>query len=173
MPAQCTTKRLEFEGCGRRLRASAVVPPPHRREGIPWERGRPARNLIPADSLPSRAPPLGMRAKPAFTGFLSVLPGLMRARRPRSRVGLSSRVVLPPSGECSEKSVQCTRSPMEYRRTGNWHEVGLPGWSRPHLYCCKKPPIQGHSLARRTKLAFVGFSSMYSITAQRCALSRT
>ena len=32
--------------------------------------------------------------------------------------------------------------------------------SRPHPYSCKQPPIQGHSLARRTKPAFTGFFSM-------------
>ena len=32
--------------------------------------------------------------------------------------------------------------------------------SRPHPYTCKQPAIQGHSLARRTKPAFTGFSSI-------------
>ena len=32
--------------------------------------------------------------------------------------------------------------------------------SRPHPYSCKQPAIQGHSLARRTKPAFTGFSSI-------------
>ena len=32
--------------------------------------------------------------------------------------------------------------------------------SRPHPYSCKQPPIQGHSLAKRTKPAFTGFSSL-------------
>ena len=32
--------------------------------------------------------------------------------------------------------------------------------SRPHPYTCKQPPIQGHSLARRTKPAFTGISSI-------------
>ena len=32
--------------------------------------------------------------------------------------------------------------------------------SRPHPYSCKQPAIQGHSLARRTKPAFTGCSSI-------------
>ena len=32
--------------------------------------------------------------------------------------------------------------------------------SRPHPYSCKQPPNHGHSLAKRTKPAFRGFSFM-------------
>ena len=35
--------------------------------------------------------------------------------------------------------------------------------SRPHPYSCKQPAIQGHSLARRTKPAFTGFSSLVPV----------
>ena len=37
--------------------------------------------------------------------------------------------------------------------------------SRPHPYSCKQPAIQGHSLARRTKPAFTGFSSIAGVCA--------
>ena len=40
------------------------------RWGIPWERGRPARNLIPASSLPSRATPLQGAPNPPLRGSL-------------------------------------------------------------------------------------------------------
>ena len=38
------------------------------KEMSPWERGRPARNLIPANNLPSRANPLQSAPNPPFTG---------------------------------------------------------------------------------------------------------
>ena len=40
------------------------------------------------------------------------------------------------------------------------HPPGRSAGSRPHPYSCKQPAIQGHSLARRTKPAFTGFSSI-------------
>ena len=62
--------------------------PPHRRKAIPWERGRPARILIPANNLPIHGRSLAKRTKPAFTGISSNVPGFVRARRPRSQVDL-------------------------------------------------------------------------------------
>ena len=53
------------------------------RWGIPRERGRPARILIPANSLPCHS--LARRTKPAFTGISSIVPVFVRAGRPRSR----------------------------------------------------------------------------------------
>ena len=47
-----------------------VRPPPHRRKAIPWERGRPARILIPANSLSSTATPLQGAPNPPLRGSL-------------------------------------------------------------------------------------------------------
>ena len=41
---------------------------------------------------------LAKRAKPAFTGFSSIVPGLVRAGRPRSRVVLCGRDARAPRG---------------------------------------------------------------------------
>ena len=108
-------------------------PPPQRRNGIPRERGRPARILLPAKSLPSTATPSQSAPNPPLRGSLPVVPkscaggtpalpgGLVRARRPRSRVVLFDRLHclhrLIREGcqrnERCEKSLQCTSSAME------------------------------------------------------------
>ena len=84
MPAQSTTKPLEFEGRGCRLvprGLSPTAPPGSRPLGARASRPHP----IPANSLPSQGHSLARRTKPAFTGISSIVPGFVRARRPRSR----------------------------------------------------------------------------------------
>ena len=107
-------------------------PPPQRRNGIPRERGRPARILLPAKSLPSTATPSQSAPNPPLRGSLPscqvlcgrdarVPGGLVRARRPRSQGVLFDRLHclhrLIREGcqrnERCEKSLQCTSSAME------------------------------------------------------------
>ena len=58
MPAQCTTKPLEFEGWGRRL-AARRSPPTAPSEGHPpGSAGVPPASLFLQTSLPSTATPL-------------------------------------------------------------------------------------------------------------------
>ena len=86
----------------------------------PWERGRPARTVFLQTAChPGHS--LTKRAEPAFTGISSIVPGFVRARRPRSQVGPFNRLHclhrLIREGcqrnERCEKSLQCTRSAME------------------------------------------------------------
>ena len=57
-------------------------------------------------------------------GGTPALPGgVCAGETPALPGGLSSRAVMPPPREWSEKSVQCTKSPMKYRPTGNWHKA--------------------------------------------------
>ena len=97
---------------------------------VPWERGRPARTFFLQTA--SQPPPLPCKAhqtrlygvlfhrsaagshdcaKPC-AGGTPALPG-----------GHFWQAPLPPPPERSEKSLQCTDSPMKYRNTGNRHST--------------------------------------------------
>ncbi len=51
---------------------------------------------------------------------------------------------------------QCTTNPVEFE---GWDHPGARA-SRPQPYSCKQPAMHGHCLARRTKPAFTGCSSI-------------
>ena len=93
----------------------------------------PARNLVGATPA-IRGRFLVKRSEPSFAGFVSILPGRMRARRPRSRVGPARDVIaagnlsstvnplqgapsLPLQGSYSLCQVQCGR------------DARAPGWA--------------------------------------------
>ena len=99
-----------------------VRPPPHRRKAIPRERGRPARTLFLQTACHPR--PLPCKAhQTRLYGDLFHRAGVCAGETPALPGGLSSRVVVPPPREWSEKSVQCTKSPMKHRPTGNRHKA--------------------------------------------------
>ena len=50
-------------------------------------------------------------------------------------------------------------SPLPSTAAAERHPPGARA-SRPHPSSCKEPPVHGHSLAKRTKPAFTGFSSL-------------
>ena len=50
-------------------------------------------------------------------------------------------------------------SPLPSTAAAERHHPGARA-SRPHPSSCKEPPVHGHSLAKRTKPAFTGFSSL-------------
>ena len=88
------------------------------RKDIPWERGRPARILIPANSLPSTATPLQGAPNPPLRGSLPTCRGLCGrdARAPRwsffgravlrSTASMGQQAALPPPPD--EKVVSVT-----------------------------------------------------------------
>ena len=149
------------------------------RWGIPWERGRPARTLFLQTACHPR--PLPCKAHQSrLYGDLFHRAGLCAGGTPALPGGLSSRAVLPPPREWSEKQIDRLAGGRIRARWRSWH---VTGWRRspkccggllivfggaspgsagvpPAPYSCKQPAIQGHSLARRTKAAFTGISSI-------------
>ena len=107
------------------------------------ERGRPARILIPANSLPSAATPLQSAPNPPLRGRLFHVPlrdarapscrGFVRAGRPRSRVGSFFTSRNASTARMVEKSVQCTKSPMKHRPTGGLCAGETPALPGGHL----------------------------------------
>ena len=94
MPAQSTTKPLEFEGRGRGLARLGVCP--HRTAG----KSSPGSAGVPPAPYSCKQPAihghsLAKRTEPAFTGFSSIVPGFVRAGRPRSQGGYSFLVPDP------------------------------------------------------------------------------
>ena len=188
------------------------------------ERGRPARILIPANSLPSKATPLQGAPNPPLRGALPSCRGLCGrdARAPGWSLcgrdarapgwglcgrdarapgwSLCGRDARAPGGSFFTSRSASTASMAKGGADGRndhqidrlaggrirarWRSWHVTGWrrspkccggflfvfggaihpgaraSRPHPYTCKQPAIQGHSLARRTKPAFTGFSSI-------------
>ena len=120
--------------CGRDARAPGWVSP----ETLSLQAGTRPRSLL----CPVR------RTCPA--GFVAIVPGRMRARRPRSRVGLArnrsrhSSTITPLHGAAN--------LPCGIRFHGAESYAGetpaLPGGSRPKPCRCKQAPVHGHSLAR-------------------------
>ena len=152
------------------------------RWGIPRERGRPARTLF----LQTACHPRPLLRKAHQTRLYGVL--FPRARpcageTPALPGGLSSRAVLPPPREWSEKQIDRLAGGRIRARWRSWH---VTGWRRspkccggllfvfggaspgsagvpPAPYSCKQPAFHGHSLAKRTKPAFTGISSLVPI----------
>ena len=82
------------------------------RKDIPLGARASRPHLIPANSLPSA--PLPCQAhRTRLYGDLFHRAGVCAGGTPALPGGLSSRAVLPPPREWSEKSLQCTRSAME------------------------------------------------------------
>ena len=123
-------KKVESRGAARlapglrpRLPAAAASPLPSTAAA---ERHHPGARASRPHPSSCKEPPvhghsLAKRTKPAFTGFSSLVPGFVRARRPRSRGVLFDRLHclhrLIREGcqrnERCEKSLQCTSSAME------------------------------------------------------------
>ena len=83
--------------------------------------------------------------------------------RPLPRKAHQTRARLTPTATCCRG---CRRypPPLSIHTNANsanerHHPPGARA-SRPHPYSCKEPPVHGHSLAKRTKPAFTGFSSL-------------
>ena len=101
-PYSCKQPPIQGHSPARRAKPafkgfSSIVPGLVRRDA-PRERGRPARILIPANSLPSKATPLQGAPSPPLTGSLSSCQVYVRARRPRSRGILCGRDARVPGG---------------------------------------------------------------------------
>ena len=127
MPAQCTTKPLEYEGCD----------PPGARASRPqpYSCKPPA---IQGHSLVKRTKPPGSAGVPPATLFLQAAcdPGpLPRTVHQTHPCGLRYHCAKSCAGETP----------------------ALPGGSHPQPYSCKQPAMQGHFLAQCTKPTFVGF----------------
>ena len=135
------------------------------------ERGRLARILIPANSLPSAAIPLQGRTEPAFTGFSYIVPGLCAGgdarvpgwscagETPALPGGVSSRGVVPPPRawpNAALMAVTTIESPVL---------TAYPGWSstrergRPAriLIPANSLPSAATPLQGAPKPAFTGF----------------
>ena len=171
MPAQCTTKPLEYEGHDR-LPWSGI--PPGARASRP--------HLIPANSLPTTATLLQSAPSPPLRGSLrscQVLCG-RDARAPgwsfSARVWASARLMAVqtikttcslgvesvPALEELARHWEVSKSEV-LRRTPVcvWKDIH-PGAraSRPHPYSRKQPANHGHSFAKCTKPATTGISSI-------------
>ncbi len=206
MPAQCTTKPLEYEGCDPPgARASRPQPysckqpavqghslvkrtnPPGARASRPqpYSCKQPA---IQGHSLAKRSKPPGARAsrpqpcsceqpavqgqslaqrtKPAFAVFVTIVPSRVRARRPRSRVGVSPATLFLQAacgpGPLPRKAHQTGHREVRYHcaKSCAGETPALPGGARPQAYSRKQPAIQGHCLARCTKPAIARFVSI-------------
>ena len=95
----------------------------------------PARNLVGA-TLAIRGRFLVKRSKPSFAGFVSIVPGRMRARRPRSRVGPARDVFAAGNLSSTANPMQGTPSlplqgsyPLCLVQCGR--DARAPGWVPP------------------------------------------
>ena len=105
---------------------------------------------------------LARDAELAFAGFVSIVPGRMRAGRPRSRVG-------PARDAFAAGNLSSTANPLQGRRAClcrvRFHLArsyagetpALPGGGRPRRFRCRQPFVHGQSLARGAEFAFEGF----------------
>ena len=133
--------------------------------GTPAFPGGSGSQPIACKRPPIQGHPLAWRAKPAFTGLCCVVALLVRAGRPRSRVGLA-RSHFRANGFRSRDTPSCgaPNRPLGVlfcRATyGAGGTPAFPGGSRSQACACKQPPIQGHPLAWRAKPALAGICSV-------------
>ena len=98
-------------------------------------------------------------------GIVSISPGRMRARRPRSRVG-PARSLVPVTashaGPLPRKARQACLygDRCDFARPYAGETPAFPGGSGPQPYFWQQPPMQGHSVVKRAKPALMGIVSI-------------
>ena len=135
------------------------------RAGRPRSRVGLARNLMRANGLPTRATPShNAPNRPLLGSVPSCHLWCGRDARVPGWVWLAALCVQTASdpGLLPRTARQTGLSGVLFRRAtcGAGGTPAFPGGSRSQAYACKRPPIQGHSLAWRAKPALAGFCSV-------------